>query len=534
MVRKIITLAGLCFMLLLAAGAITAQEATPQEPETYVIQPGDTLLSIARRYGTTVQALTQENNITNPELIYWGQRIRIPAAQPTAEPTQPQELPAETDQAEQPSTPPEVTEDPLATPAPEITAEATAEVASPTPAPIQPDVEFGYGVEANFYQQDVSALGGTVGSLGVDWVKQVINWRDFEPVQGAVDFATLDSIIEALESQNVQILLTITTAPDWTRSILEEDGPPDDFAHFGSFVQAVASRYAGRVAAYQIWSEPNLRNRWRSTVYPINAESYLSLLQQGYEAVKAADPAAAVISAGLAVTGFNDALNAEAGDPVNAVNDRVYLNGLYAAGLAQFADGIGVHPIGWANPPDARCCEPAPGVETHYEDASFYFLHTLEDYRQIQINHDDAATPLWVTRFAWGTSEDIGQADAANVFTSYTSLQEQADYTVRAYEIGVQLGYIGPMFAYNLNGCHAGGREGFSSCYYSFIGPDGAPRPVFQAVQNRQSSAAPAPTTDSVVTEAAPVTEIPATSPPEITPEVTLEVTLEATFEVGP
>lgn len=47
----------------------------------YTIQPGDTLSSIARMYGSTVQAIVNENNISNPDLIYPGSVILIPVAE---------------------------------------------------------------------------------------------------------------------------------------------------------------------------------------------------------------------------------------------------------------------------------------------------------------------------------------------------------------------------------------------------------------------------------------------------------------------
>jgi murein DD-endopeptidase MepM/ murein hydrolase activator NlpD len=58
------------------------QAAPPQEPTisttTYIVQPGDTLSLIARRYNTTVQAIAELNGILNPDLIYVGQRLLIP------------------------------------------------------------------------------------------------------------------------------------------------------------------------------------------------------------------------------------------------------------------------------------------------------------------------------------------------------------------------------------------------------------------------------------------------------------------------
>lgn len=43
----------------------------------YTVRSGDTLSGIASRYGTTYQKLAQMNGITNPNLIYPGQRIRV-------------------------------------------------------------------------------------------------------------------------------------------------------------------------------------------------------------------------------------------------------------------------------------------------------------------------------------------------------------------------------------------------------------------------------------------------------------------------
>lgn len=46
-------------------------------PSIYTVQTGDTLKSIAAKYGTTWQALAAANNIINPNIIYPGQRLTI-------------------------------------------------------------------------------------------------------------------------------------------------------------------------------------------------------------------------------------------------------------------------------------------------------------------------------------------------------------------------------------------------------------------------------------------------------------------------
>ncbi len=465
----------------------------------YTVQVGDTLFKIAIRFRTTVRQLAQLNNLTNPNLIYVGQRLQVPAeggATPTAVSSTP--LPTST------ALP---TSSPQPTTAPSTT---NAGQGGTTTA----GYGFDFGIEAFLVDQDVTALVGDIQTLGMRWVKQTINWRDFEPIQGEIDFATLDGIIDSLNGANLKILLTLTAAPDWARSSAQENGPPDDFATFTTFVSAVTARYAGRVQAYQIWNEPNLRREWNSEVHDISAASYTELLTVAYTAVKSADSAALVLSAGLAPTGYNDG--------VNAIDDRQFLRDMYANGLAAASDAIGAHPLGWANPPDAECCVPPPGVLTHFENPSFYFRNTLSDYRQIMTDSGDGSTPIWVTKFGWGSSEDTDPPSETYIFVSYTDLVEQAAYVPRAFQLGTELGFIGPMFLDNLNGCDIDGAE---NCYNSLLGPGDQPRPVFAAVRDLitpTAEIAPQPGASGDVTvEAPPASDIQPGAGAEATHEAT-------------
>jgi len=52
------------------------------EAITYLVQPGESLASIAERHNTTVAAILAANAISNPSLLYPGQEIIIPVAPP--------------------------------------------------------------------------------------------------------------------------------------------------------------------------------------------------------------------------------------------------------------------------------------------------------------------------------------------------------------------------------------------------------------------------------------------------------------------
>ena len=52
-------------------------EPVAPEKEFHTVQQGDTLYSLARRYGTTVKALCRLNNIKEDSVIKIGQKLRV-------------------------------------------------------------------------------------------------------------------------------------------------------------------------------------------------------------------------------------------------------------------------------------------------------------------------------------------------------------------------------------------------------------------------------------------------------------------------
>ncbi len=75
------TIVLLIALLLIAASAapVQAQASEPPPTTVHVVERGETLLSIAQEYGTTVDAITHTNGITDPRNIYVGQNLVIPA-----------------------------------------------------------------------------------------------------------------------------------------------------------------------------------------------------------------------------------------------------------------------------------------------------------------------------------------------------------------------------------------------------------------------------------------------------------------------
>lgn len=65
--------------LFVVLGPVAAAGARPQE---YTVQQGDTLYSIARRFGTTVAELAELNDLADPDRLQPGQVLRIAAREP--------------------------------------------------------------------------------------------------------------------------------------------------------------------------------------------------------------------------------------------------------------------------------------------------------------------------------------------------------------------------------------------------------------------------------------------------------------------
>jgi len=63
------------------AESAEAQEAPPPPsapPVEYEVQPGDTLIDIAARFGTTVEELVRLNQLQTPNLILYGSTLNVP------------------------------------------------------------------------------------------------------------------------------------------------------------------------------------------------------------------------------------------------------------------------------------------------------------------------------------------------------------------------------------------------------------------------------------------------------------------------
>ncbi len=298
---------------------------------------------------------------------------------------------------------------------------------------------YGINVDPTNYTSNITH----VQTIGFEWVAFQMAWMDIETTPGNLNWSRWDGPINAYHNNGIKVLLTITKAPDWARPIDDNKalhGLPDDPQTYANFVISVTNRYSDAIKAIEVWDGQNL-------YYEVGGEGrvdvnkYMALLQTTYTTLKSQHPSIIIVSGGLIPTG--------APYPY-AVDDREYLQQMYALNLKEYSDAIGVKPWGFANPPDALYTggdyDPNRGFDDH---RSFFFRNTMEDYRQIMVNAGDEDKQVWATDFGWPVWQF--ENDHRYWFAKDTTLEEQAQYTQRAYEMGKAWGWVGAMFLWNLD-----------------------------------------------------------------------------------
>ena len=327
--------------------------------------------------------------------------------------------------------------------------------AQPPPAVVADHAALGVNVALEQYApEDLTRVLDRLQAARATWLRQRFPWDAIEPTRGQFLWDPWDAIVEETSARGLHLIAVLDRSPAWARPPADAENPwapPQERADFGRFVAAFAGRYAGRIAAYQIWDEPNIAPHWGAR--PIDPGAYVGLLREGFYQARAADPSAVVLLAALAP---ND-------EPGGAnLGDLAFLDQVYALGGRAWFDVVAAQPYGVADAPD-------PASPRGWGRAA--------SLRAVMERHGDAATPLWVTAFGWnalppgwsGAPSPWGQVDASTQaeFLRAAAAQGRRDWP-----------WLGPMLWAELqpNVPADDPRGGFA-----LWEADGSPRPAWAA-----------------------------------------------------
>ena len=242
---------------------------------------------------------------------------------------------------------------------------------------------------------DLVAEDAVMRSAGVETIRMPMQWSRLQPyrlvsdipaadrarftvARGVpMDFGALDLRVGAAARNGLDVLGLVLETPAWAATARGNVfSPPRDPVDYVRGLLALIDRYGPHgsfwtanpelperpVRHWQIWNEPSLPRYF--AVKGGFAKPYVRLLAAAYRAVKAADPGATVVSAGLPNFSWRD------------------LESLYRAGLRArgHLDAVAVHPF-TGRPADS--------------------VRILRRVRAVMDRHGDRRTPIWVTEVSW-------------------------------------------------------------------------------------------------------------------------------------
>lgn len=290
----------------------------------------------------------------------------------------------------------------------------------PTPPPeveldwrdVDPDLCVARGLSTSTANLDLALQ--TVQALGVRSVRSGIHWHRVEPTPGVRDFSMFEPVIDDLLALDVEPLALLAYGNAWASSDPDADPyyPPDDAQDFAAYAAATAEHFAGRIARYEIWNEPNAGYRFWKPALSGDPVDYGALFAAAADAIHAVDPAAQVLLGG---TFFHDQF---------IIGGLEFLAGIGPEAWAA-ADGLAFHPYTFY--PPAVPPEYAGPSEMSLGDGELPLLDMIAALRGVAADAGREDLPLVVTEFGW--------PDWAQV-----TPEEQADWAERSVLLGLSQG----------------------------------------------------------------------------------------------
>jgi len=348
-------------------------------------------------------------------------------------------------------------------------------VGNPTPTG-----SFAYGFQVHTTHvspQARSAVVGNVKLAGFGWVKHQIEWLSVEKTQGVFDWSEVDAAVNSDLDAGLNIMLSVQHAPVFYRSPASGLMPTDP-STFQTFMQSMASRYVGKVKAYEIWNEENLDRE--AGTGNVNPTTYLPLLKAGYTGTKSGDSNAQVFLGALSPTGANQ--------PGVTMDDVAYLQALYALNngeVKNYFDVLAAHLSGFSNPPDCTPSTPQCSLSGAWNtDPSFFAFTRLGQYRDVLTQAGDANRQVWLTEFGYDSST---VAVPGYEYSTFISEDAQARFLVQAIQMARQTPLVGGVIVWNLN-FQMVVPQTDEKWGFGVLRADFTPRPAFSALASMPKS----------------------------------------------
>lgn len=277
-------------------------------------------------------------------------------------------------------------------------------------------------------EPEAAALVGIAGPIGARWTREEICWACWGQEE---ENRFYDRRLGMIADAGIGIIGMLLTTPKEYRDpscvahARATNQPeywcqPTDMDAYARWAARVVERYDGdgnrdapgspRVAAWEIWNEPDMDGTWLPRANP---GAYAQMLRKAYDAIKAADPSALVLNGGVYV--FD-------GVGQGGFMDRV----VELAGWDSF-DVLSIHP--WLidhAPDDPSLINPIERFDVTVPGR----INLAKGWAAAR----GGGKPVWVTEVGWST---CGTACAPQFAKNE---EQQADYMVRTFVLAAAAG----------------------------------------------------------------------------------------------
>jgi polysaccharide biosynthesis protein PslG len=250
----------------------------------------------------------------------------------------------------------------------------------------------GHGLGIQVHDRSEATLDVCAGA-GFSLVRTDLFWSDVETKRHQLDWSLWDPFVAGLKARGLRPLFILGfNNPDvyggrWMEGVTNYI----EMQAFTAFAAAAATRYRDAQPIWEIWNEPNRANFWEPRENPVE---YMALARATAEAIRRAEPGAAIIG---------PALGHKVGEEVL---DFAFLQTCLDDGLAGLVDAVSIHP---------------------YVDPEV----VAPDYTRVREMVDavagDRAVPVMSTEWGFATNK-------------FVSDDLQADVLVRMFLINLSLG----------------------------------------------------------------------------------------------
>lgn len=250
-------------------------------------------------------------------------------------------------------------------------------------APSQPPVTIGdrFGIASShlmtFDEQTMNRKFQAMDELQAGWVRCTMAWHDVEGAsRGNWNLDGCDMAVKKAGEHGVKILGILGGSPLWANESKGFWYAPTDLEAWKTYIRTMATRYRGKVAAWEIWNEENFPFGQQPGVNPAE---YVNLLRLASAEIRAADPGATIVMGGMAGIG---------GD---------YLWAAFNLGALNYVDAIAYHPY------PNLIAEPAQPPEAEYWPKEKLCGWIIDAIRDAIARCTTKPVQVWITEVGWST-----------------------------------------------------------------------------------------------------------------------------------